>query len=167
MLEAVLVRPWPWWLAGPAIGLVVTLLAWIGGKALGVSSGYGAVCATVSRLPFFQTRDYTERWRLAFIVGMPIGGLLSAWLAGSLAATTAYGQMDVLTGGSLVLKLGLLVAGGALVGAGARWAGGCTSGHTIVGVAQGAPASIAATLAFMAGGFAVFNVLYALLGGAR
>src|ERR1700693_3140692 len=104
MLEAVLVKPWPWWLAGPAVGLVVTLLAWIGGKSLGVSSGYGAVCATVSRLSFFQTRDYTERWRLAFVVGMPLGGLLSAWLAGSLAATAAYGQMDVLTGGSLALK---------------------------------------------------------------
>jgi len=71
MFEAVLVKPWPWWLAGPAIGLIVTLLAWIGGKSLGVSSGYGAVCATVSHLSFFRTRDYTERWRLAFVVGMP------------------------------------------------------------------------------------------------
>ena len=167
MLEAVLVKPWPWWLAGPAIGVVVTLLAWIGGKSLGVSSGYGVACAAMSRLSFFRTRDYSERWRLAFVAGMPLGGLLSAWIAGSLAATAAYGQMDVLTGGSLAVKLGLLFAGGAMVGAGARWAGGCTSGHTIVGVAQGARASLVATLAFMAAGFVVFNLLYALFGGGR
>jgi hypothetical protein len=76
--EAVFVAAWPWWIAGPAIGLVVILLAWLTGKPLGVSTGYGTICALGSRVSFFQAKEYAERWRLAFIVGLPLGGLLAA-----------------------------------------------------------------------------------------
>jgi uncharacterized protein len=165
MYEALFVTPWPWWVAGPAIGLVVTLLAWLLGKPLGVSTGYGVVCALGSRLSFFRAKEYDERWRLAFVVGLPLGGLIAAWLAGQLSPTLAFGQLDRLTHGSVAAKAVLLFGGGLLVGAGARWAGGCPSGHTIVGVAQGARSSIVATLGFMIAGFAVFNALHLVLGG--
>ncbi len=164
MYNAIFVAPWPWWAAGPAIGLVVIVLAWIGGRALGVSTAYGSVCATASRLPFFAAKEFREGWRIWFVAGLPIGGIVAGALAGSLAPTLAYGQLDVLTGGSLPAKAGLLFGGGLLVGAGARWAGGCPSGHSIVGIAQGARASLIATLGFMAGGIVVFNLLYALFG---
>ena len=164
MYHAIFVAPWPWWAAGPAIGLIVCLFAWIGGRALGVSTGYGSVCATASHLRFFAAKEFHESWRVWFIVGLPIGGLVAAALAGGLAPTLAYGQLDALTGGSLAAKAGLLFAGGLLVGAGARWAGGCPSGHSIVGIAQGARSSLVATIAFMVGGIGVFNLLYALVG---
>jgi uncharacterized membrane protein YedE/YeeE len=165
MYEAVFVTPWPWWGAGPAIGLVVTLLAWLSGKSLGVSTGYGVACALGSRLSFFRAKEYGERWRLAFIVGLPLGGFVAAWLGGHLVPTLAFGMLDELTRGSVTAKAVLLLGGGALVGAGARWAGGCPSGHTIVGIAQGAWSSVFATLGFMIAGFAVFNALYISLGG--
>jgi uncharacterized protein len=165
MYHALFVSSWPWWAAGPAIGLVVILFAWIGGRALGVSAGYGSVCAAVgSHLPFFGAKEYREGWRIWFIAGLPIGGILAAVLAGGLAPTLAYGQLDSLIGGSLGVKAGLLFVGGLLVGAGARWAGGCPSGHSIVGIARGGRSSLVATMGFMVGGIAVFNVLYALLG---
>jgi uncharacterized membrane protein YedE/YeeE len=165
MYELLFVTPWPWWAAGPALGLVVILLAWVTGKSLGVSTGYGVACALGSRLPFFQSKEYGQRWRLAFIVGLPLGGVLAALLAGTLSPTVAFGQLDTLTHGSVVAKVLLLFGGGLLIGAGARWAGGCTSGHTIVGIAQGAPSSLVATLGFMVAGFTVFNLLWAVLGG--
>jgi uncharacterized membrane protein YedE/YeeE len=165
MYEAIFVTPWPWWIAGPAIGLVVTLLAWIGGKALGVSSAYGAACALGSRAAFFRAREFHQPWRLAFVVGLPVGGLVAGALAGAWAPTTAFGQLDALTGHSLTARAGLLFGGGLLVGAGARWAGGCTSGHSIVGIAQGAITSLVATAGFMIGGLIVFNLLHAVLGG--
>jgi hypothetical protein len=163
--EAVFVAGWPWWIAGPAIGLVVVLLAWLTGKPLGVSTGYGTICALGSRVSFFQAKEYGERWRLAFIVGLPLGGLLAAGLAGSLTPTLTFGQLDALTRGSIAVKAALLFGGGLLIGAGARWAGGCPSGHTIVGIAQGARSSLVATLGFMVAGFTVFNLLYAGFGG--
>jgi uncharacterized protein len=164
MYEAVFVTPWPWWAAGVAIGLVVTLLAWLLGKPLGVSTGYGVACALGSRLSFFRASEYGERWRLAFVVGLPFGGLIAAWLGGWLTPTLAFGLLDDLTHGSVTAKAALLFGGGLFVGAGARWAGGCPSGHTITGIAQGAWSSIVATLGFMAAGFAVFNALYLVLG---
>lgn len=165
MYDAIFVVRWPWWVAGPAIGLVVTLLAWVAGKPLGVSTGYGSVCAVSSRLSFFRAKEFGEPWRLWFIAGLPIGGIVAGALAGTLAPTFAYGELDTLTQGSLVAKAGLLVGGGLLVGAGARWAGGCPSGHSIVGIAQGAVSSVVATLGFMLGGVAAFNLLYAVFGG--
>lgn len=165
MLQSIFVTPWPWWVAGPAIGLVVTLLAWVTGKALGVSTGYGSACAVVSRLSFFGTKEYTDRWRLWFVVGLPLGGFAAALLGGQFAPVPAFGALDALTGGSTLWQAVLLFSGGILIGAGARWAGGCPSGHSIVGIAQGAGSSLVATLGFMAGGFAVVNLLWALLGG--
>jgi uncharacterized protein len=165
MYELVFVTPWPWWVAGALIGIVVTLLAWLSGKPLGVSTGYGVACGLVSRASFFRAREYGEGWRLAFVVGLPVGGLGAAALGGYLTPTLAFGMLDSLTGGSVAAKAGLLFGGGALVGAGARWAGGCPSGHSIVGIAQGAWASVIATLGFMIAGFAVYNALYLALGG--
>ena len=94
-----------------------------------------------------------------------MGGLIAAGLAGQLSPTLAFGQLDRLIRGSVAAKAVLLFGGGLLVGAGARWAGGCPSGHTIVGIGQGASSSIVATLGFMIAGFAVFNALYLVLGG--
>jgi uncharacterized protein len=165
MHDALFVTSWPWWAAGPAIGIVVTLLAWLGGKALGVSTAYGSACALGSRASFFRAREYQEPWRLAFVIGLPLGGLIASVLAGSFSPTSAFGQLDVLTGGSAAAKAALLFGGGILVGAGSRWAGGCPSGHSIVGIAQGAFSSLVATVGFMVGGLVVFNVLIAVFGG--
>lgn len=165
MYDVIFVTPWPWWTAGPAIGLVVTLLAWVTGKALGVSTGYGSACAIASRLSFFRAKEYGERWRLWFVAGLPLGGLLAAVLAGTADPTLALGRLDVLTGGSLAAKAAVLFGGGLLIGAGARWAGGCPSGHSIVGVSQGALSSLVATISFMLGGFAAFNLFRVLVGG--
>jgi hypothetical protein len=168
MLDALFVASWPWWVAGPAIGLVVVLLAAVTGKPLGVSTGYGSVvCALGSRLPFFGAKEYRESWRLWFIVGLPLGGALAAALGGGLTPTLAFGGLDALVGGSLGAKAGMLFAGGLMVGAGARWAGGCPSGHSIVGIGQGALSSLVATVGFMLGGVVVFNLLVLALGGGR
>jgi len=164
MYDAIFVSAWPWWVAGPAIGVIVVLVAWIPGKALGVSTAYGSACALGSRLAFFGAREYRERWRLWFVVGLPIGGVLAALLAGTLVPTLAYGRLDALVG-SLPAKALLLFGGGLLIGAGARWGGGCPSGHSIVGIAQGARSSLVATIAFMIAGVVVLNLLYAVLGG--
>jgi hypothetical protein len=164
MYDAIFVTPWPWWVAGPAIGLVVISLAWVTGKPLGVSTGYGSICALTSRLPFFQQPEYGGRWRIAFILGLPIGGLVATTLAGPFTPTLAYGALDALTHGSLILKGTVLFTGGLLIGAGARWAGGCPSGHSIVGIAQGALSSLVATVAFMVGGVVIYTLLLALLG---
>lgn len=120
LFEALFVRPWPFWAGGLAIGLFAVLLAWLTGKGLGVSSGYGTLCSLVSGLPLFRAKPFAERWRLWFVLGIPLGGLASAALAGDLGAKTSV----ALVTGERVPALLVLLAGGFLIGYGARLTGG-------------------------------------------
>lgn len=92
-----------------------------------------------------------------------LGGVVAALFAGQ-ATTLSMGALDALAGGSEPVKLLVLLGGGVLIGYGARLAGGCTSGHGIVGTALGARSSLLATVLFMVGGFATTNLLLSGLG---
>lgn len=154
-------EPWPWWAGGLALGLLVTGFARVTGKALGVSSGLGTVCAACApNVPFFQDKAYAERWKLWFILGIPLGGFLGSMLQGHWALTTSMGMFDREISSDLMVKTALLFAGGILLGYGARWADGCTSGHSIVGVAQGARSSLIATAGFMASAIVLATVVF-------
>jgi hypothetical protein len=150
--RSLFVDRWPFWVGGLAIGGFALFMLLVDNKLLGVSTG----CAELCRL-----RDPAVRrsWRPPFVLGIVAGGGLAAILARS-GPTFDAGPLAGVAGPA---TLPLLFAGGALIGFGARAAGGCTSGHAIVGVAQGARASLAATAAFMVAGFAVTNLLFRVL----
>lgn len=154
-----MVTVWPFWVGGLAIGAFVLVFLLVAGQALGVSTGFADACAA---LVDPQAR---RSWRLPFMLGIIGGGALSAALSGGVQLSTAMGLFDATFGSSLPLKAVVFTMGGVLVGFGARLAGGCTSGHSIVGIAQLAPSSIIATLGFMASGVVVTNFLFRVLGG--
>ena len=159
---------WNAYLAGAAIGLYVLLQYWLTGRPLGCSSPLGQACATVSRLPFFRGSEFAPsgRWRLWFIAGLPLGGLAAAFSAGPvgwvLDMGPAYAAMLPETPW---VRAVVLFLGGVLMGLGARLAGGCTSGHTIVGVSLLNPPSLLASVLFFAGGLVMVQALWRLAGG--
>jgi len=178
---------WPWYVAGPLIGLVVPLLLLAGGKTFGVSSNLRHICAAAvpGNADFFQY-DWKGAglWNLTFIAGTALGGALAALLltnegfAIDLAASTvedlrALGitdftglvPSDLISFGALSSPAGLVavVIGGFLVGFGARYAGGCTSGHAISGLAAFEGASLIAVVGFFAGGLFVTYVVLPFL----
>ena len=179
--------PWPWYVAGPLIGLVVPFLLIAGGKSFGVSSNLRHLCAaTVPGRSGYFRYDWkgSGLWNLAFIAGTALGGTLAATLLASpdptidIAAATvqdlrALGltdftglvPSDLVSFGALASPAGLVavVAGGFLVGFGSRYAGGCTSGHAISGLAAFEGASLIAVLGFFAGGLFVTYVVLPLL----
>lgn len=157
LFQAVFIERWPWWIGGAAIGGFVLLFLYLENRLLGVSTGYSELCA----LPKQPT--LRNSWRLPFLGGLVLGGLAAALLAGK-APTFAMGAFDTLWSTNPLIKIGVLLVAGMLVGFGARQAGGCTSGHSIVGVAQGARSSMIATVAFMVAGFAVTHLMVLLLG---
>jgi hypothetical protein len=120
LFEAVFVRPWPFWAGGLAVGVFAVALAWVAGKSLGVSSGFGTLCSLVSGLPAFQKKPFSERWRLWFLLGIPLGGLAAAALSSKLTPATSL----ALVSGTKLPTLLVLFAGGCLVGYGARLTGG-------------------------------------------
>lgn len=174
-------HPWPWYVAGPLIGLMVPLLLIVGNKSFGISSSLRHICAACmpANIPFFRYNWRNEIWNLFFVAGILLGGVITAFflsntdpvsinpkLATELAVygvTNTEGLVpeDLFNWQSLFTIRGvvLIVIGGFLVGFGTRYAGGCTSGHAIMGLSTLQWPSLAATISFMAGGFMVANLL--------
>jgi len=172
-------QPWPWYVAGPLIGLMVPVLLLIGNKSFGISSSLRHVCAAClpAKIPFFQYEWKKEIWNLFFVAGILIGGFIAIQLLSTTdpivvnpklqAELATYGitdynsfvPADLFTWSSLLSIKGvfMMVIGGFLVGFGTRYAGGCTSGHAIMGLSNLQLPSLIATISFMSGGFLVAN----------
>jgi len=150
MLEWLL-EPWPWYVSGPLIGLTVPLLLLLTGKNLGISSSLrhiGAVCMPNSKLPYlsknYSWRNHTRS--LIFVGGVIIGGFIGNFLLSTEPATLLPAFYASSSG------IFVLFAGGILIGFGTRYAGGCTSGHTIMGLSSLNLSSLVATIFFFVGG---------------
>lgn len=173
-------QPWPWWVAGPMIGLIVPTLLIVGGKAFGISSSLRHICAMCvpAKIPFFTYDWKKEMWNIAFVIGVAIGGFIGHNLLANpemiqvaestqrdLAALgiTDYSSImphQIFNWENLFTAKGLLffIFGGFLVGFGTRYAGGCTSGHAIMGISSLQWPSVVATIFFMIGGFLMTHV---------
>jgi uncharacterized protein len=178
-------KPWPWYVAGPVIGLTIPLLLIIGNKSFGISSSLRHVCAACvpAKLPFFQYNWKQEAWNLFFVAGILLGGIFAAALLSNpnpvqvhpalvtelagygitnyngLVPAELFNWQQLLTVKGLVM----MVLGGFMVGFGARYAGGCTSGHAIMGISTLQWPSVIATCCFMAGGFIMANFILPLI----
>ncbi|HEY9362867.1 MAG TPA: YeeE/YedE thiosulfate transporter family protein [Chitinophagaceae bacterium] len=172
-------QPWPWYIAGPLIGLMVPLLLVLGNKTFGVSSSLRHICAACmpSRIPFFSYDWKKEAWNLFFVAGIVVGAFVafhffqnpdpvnvSPALVADLKqyGITNYNGLvppELFNWSSLFTVKGLIltVGGGFMVGFGTRYAGGCTSGHSIMGLSNLQFPSLVATICFMIGGFIVAN----------
>ena len=178
-------HPLPWYIAGPLIGLMVPALLLIGNKPFGISSNFRELCAAVAPCGIeFFSHDWKRRgaWNLAFLAGVLVGAAI-AWriappliVSVSAQTVTALNQLglhdltglappEVFSWSSLFTLKGFasMVVGGFLVGFGTAYAGGCTSGHAIAGLADWQPASLLAVCGFFAGGLAGTYVLLPVL----
>lgn len=174
-------QPWPWYVAGPLIGLTVPLLLLIGNKSFGISSSLRHVCAAClpGNISFFRYDWKKEIWNLVFVSGVLLGGVFTMFFLKDpnpvvvdprlSAELSQYGithyegliPADLFSWQAVLTARGfiLMVLGGFLVGFGTRYAGGCTSGHAIMGLSTLQWPSLVATCCFMAGGFFMANVV--------
>ncbi|MBI2058500.1 MAG: YeeE/YedE family protein [Nitrospirae bacterium] len=162
------VQPLHWAVAGALIGLITLGLLFVSNRSLGISTGFENLCALGSRLPFFQKPDLkgAGNWRLPFLVGLVLAGVLSSNLSGTWDPLWALGMFDTFIGSSHAAKIAWMFVGGLFIGFGTRLAGGCTSGHGIFGISNFEIGSIVSTVSFMAAGAVVTNLIYRLLLGA-
>jgi uncharacterized membrane protein YedE/YeeE len=184
MLE-ILKQPWPWYVAGTLIGLTVPVLLLIGNKSFGISSSLRHICAACipANIPFFKYNWRKEIWNLYFVGGILIGGIIAeTYLSNpnlieispqTVNDLKALGiqhyndlmPIDIFSWQNLFTFKGLIfiVLGGFLVGFGTRYAGGCTSGHSIMGLSNLQWPSLIATISFMIGGILMTQFLLPFL----
>jgi len=181
-----LLNPWPWYLSGPLIALIMALLLYFG-KNFGMSSNLRTMCAIggagkYSNFFKMNWRDYS--WNLVVVLGAVIGGFIAVHflsndsgtnlnpatvselksLGFSNAGKTLVPEELYGTGAITSLKgLALLIVGGLLVGFGTRYAGGCTSGHAITGLSSLQRPSLIAVIGFFIGGLVMANLIFPLI----
>ncbi len=155
---------WPWWFGGAVIGLLVPVLYYFFNVGLGVSTGYASLIRSAvsrPRLRWFGSSEFADRWswRLFFLLGIMSGSWLANHLAGGHAVSSELGLLTERLDWPIAALGLLLVAGGFLMGLGARLAGGCTSGHSIHGLATLQWSSFLITLTFLAFGVLSANAV--------
>lgn len=179
-------QPWPWYVAGPLIGLIVPALLLIGGRQFGISENLRHICAATAPagIEFFRY-DWktTGLWNLTMIAGVAIGGFLAAALlpSGEPIGISGATRSDLAALGVVnfdglapseifsfealgsVKGLVMVVLGGFLVGFGSRYAGGCTSGHAISGLSDLQLPSLIAVVGFFVGGLITTWILLPIL----
>ena len=156
--------PWHWAIAGLGIALVTLTLQFVANRSLGISSGLEDLCALVSRNPVLAATAAEGRaWRMPFIGGLVLGGVVSALLGGGWELTYRVEPLDAIAQFSPAVKALWFFGGGLCIGFGTRLANGCTSGHGIFGNARMQPGSLAATLTFMAVGTATAQLVFKVL----
>jgi len=177
-------EPWPWYISGPLIGLMVPLLLVFGNKQFGISSSLRHMCAAVipTKAEFFKYNWKDHRWNLFFVAGVILGGLLASFFfseeeiiisSATVADLRAIGIADVdgmlprsiFSWENLLSLKGFIfiILGGFLVGFGTRYANGCTSGHAIMGLSNLSWVSLVAVVGFFIGGLVVTHFLLPIL----
>ena len=179
-------QSWPWYVAGPLIALVMFLLIFMGRK-FGMSSNLEtmcAICGAGKRSDYFNFDWRANRWNLVVILGAAIGGFLGAHLLsentsvainpvtveklnalgfGSAGETYLPERLFSVTALSDPFSLMILLTGGFLIGFGARYAAGCTSGHAISGLSNLQLPSLIAVLGFFIGGLVMVHFFFPLI----
>ncbi len=178
-------QAWPWYVSGPMIALVMFLLLWAGGN-FGVSGNLRTICAmggAGKHVSFFNYHWKGQLWNLVFIIGAIGGGFIASnFLSDPAELQISQATVQDLAGLGITFNGGLapehlfswqsltslpgflvLVLGGFLVGFGARWAGGCTSGHAISGLSNLQIPSLIAVVGFFIGGLLMTHVLFPII----
>lgn len=159
-------QPLHWLAAGAAIAAITLAMQALKNTSLGISTSFENLCGIFSNAPLFRRKQVagTEgQWRLPFVAGLLLAGVVSAVLAGGWSPTWDMGMFDERISGDPGVKVAWLFVGGLFIGFGTRMAGGCTSGHGIFGMSNFEKSSIIATLTFMGVGMAVTNLIYRII----
>lgn len=180
-----ILEPWPWYVAGPLLAGIMFVLIFLE-KVFGVSANLRTMCAiggAGKKVKFFDFDWRAQRWNLLVVGGALIGGLVAAnFLSNSATVDIAPETVSILESYGLfsageaylptelfgmqafgdIKSLAILLAGGLLIGFGARYAGGCTSGHAISGLSNLQFPSLLAVIGFFIGGLVMVHLLFPL-----
>jgi uncharacterized membrane protein YedE/YeeE len=164
---------WSPYIVGAGIGILSCLALVLADRPLGCSTAFVKARGIIGRA---VNREKTEKmeyyrdivpqvdWALMIVPGIIIGAFLSSIVSGTFHIVWVPALWGSVFGENAVLRIIVALAGGLLLGFGARWAGGCTSGHGISGSIQLSLASMITAACFFTGGIAIAMLLYRVIG---
>ncbi|QXP79836.1 MULTISPECIES: YeeE/YedE family protein [Winogradskyella] len=179
-------QPWPWYISGPCIAIIMFLLLYFG-RTFGMSSNLRTMCAiggAGKRVDFFKFDWKSQRWNLVVVLGAIVGGFIAQYVLSnpnpidlSQNTITDLKALGFENAGENLLPpelfswdavlsfkgLSILLIGGILVGFGTRYAGGCTSGHAITGLSSLQLPSLIAVIGFFLGGLIMIHIIFPIL----
>ena len=173
LLEFLTMARWSPYVAGAGIGILSCLALVLADRPLGCSTAFVKARGLIGKvinaektraMAYYQEIVPQVDWALMIIPGIIIGAFLSSVLSGTFRIVWVPALWGSVFGNNAVLRIIVALAGGILLGFGARWAGGCTSGHGISGSIQLSLASMITAACFFAGGIAVAMLLYRFIG---
>ena len=158
------------------VGAGIGVLSWftwlISKKAIGCSTSFARTAGMIEKLfrgkqveekPYYQEVKPVVDWQWMLVAGMVAGALVSSLLSGDFALQWVPARWAAAFGTSALVRVIAALAGGILLGFGARWAGGCTSGHGISGTMQMAVSSWISAICFFVGGIVMAQLLFAII----
>jgi uncharacterized membrane protein YedE/YeeE len=156
-----------------AVGIGIGVLSWLAfllsDKPIGCSAAFSRTSGMVERLfrgsrvaekPYYKKFTPTVDWQWMLVIGILVGAFISAQLSGEFRATWIPQMWASSFGSGIAMRWIVALIGGVLIGLGARWAGGCTSGHGISGTLQLAVSSWVAVMGFFIGGIVTAVAIY-------
>lgn len=169
MIEWFTMVIWSPYLAGAGIGVLIWTAFVLSDHPLGCSTGFSSTAGMIEsgisggkakEMPYYQKFIPRIDWYWMLIIGVVMGAFLSSYLSGTFAVVAVPSFFAAAVGPDAGFRFAVALMGGVLIGLGARWAGGCTSGHGISGTLQLALSSWVAAAFFFIGGILVAGLLF-------
>jgi len=169
MIEWLAMKTWSPYAVGIGIGLLSCVTFLLSDKPIGCSTAFARTSGMIERL--FRGGKVAEKayykkfapeidWEWMLVAGVIAGAFLSAAFSGELRWEWVPAKWAAAFGEQPFTRWWAALAGGVFMGIGARWAGGCTSGHGISGTLQLALSSWLAVTCFFIGGVATAMLLF-------
>jgi uncharacterized membrane protein YedE/YeeE len=159
-----------------AVGIGIGVLSWltwlISREPIGCSTSFARSAAMIEKLlrgqkvetkPYYQEVQPVIDWQWMLVLGMIVGALISSLLSGDFSWQWVSDEWAAAFGTNVLLRVVVALMGGVLLGFGARWADGCTSGHGISGTMQLAVSSWISAICFFVGGIVMAQLLFAII----
>lgn len=160
---------WSPYIVGIGIGLLNCVACILSDKFIGCSTAFTRTSGMLERMvrgpkiaemPYYRKFLPQIDWEWMLVAGIACGAFCSAKLSGQFSLAWVPAFWASAFGANVLFRLFAALFGGIMLGLGARWAGGCTSGHGISGTMQLAVSSWIAALCFFAGGIGTAVVIF-------
>ncbi len=172
-MEFLALERWSPYVVGVGIGILSWITFLISNKPIGCSTAFARTSGMIEKLfrgdkvnekPYYKKFAPEIDWEWMLVLGVLIGAFISATLSGTFELKWVPAMWAEAFGDAPALRWVVALVGGVILGIGARWAGGCTSGHGISGMLQLAASSWVAAICFFIGGIATAMLIMRVLG---